>query len=183
MDALELLLHRTSQPRLTAPAPEGDILNNILLAGLRAPDHGALTPWKFIVCHGEGLHKLGELLQNAAKNSGMTQSDITRAAQLPLRAPMVIVAIAEYKAHPKVPREEQICSAACAVHAMQLAAVAQSFQGFWRTGSYATNSIVKSGLKLKDSDEIVGFLYIGTPSSNTTTKKPLDVEQFVEYWD
>lgn len=182
MDALELLLHRTSQPRLTAPAPEGDNLNNILLAGLRAPDHGALTPWKFIVCQNEGLIKLGELLQSAAKKSGMSESDVERAAQLPLRAPMVIVAIAEYKPHPKVPREEQICSSACAVHAMQLAAVAQSFQGFWRTGSYATNPIVKSGLNLNDSDEIVGFLYIGTSNSSVVKKKSLDVDQFVEYW-
>lgn len=183
MDALQLLLSRTSQPRLTEPAPSGDELNCILQAGLRAPDHGALTPWKFIVCKGEGLIRLGQIFQNAAKNSAMNDSDVERALKLPMRAPMVIIAIADYKQHPKVPRTEQICSAACAVHAMQLAAVAQSFQGFWRTGTYATSHAVKASLGLKEEDEIVGFLYVGTPANTPSEKASVAVDKFVEYWD
>lgn len=48
MDALELLLNRRSASRLTAPAPTGDALNNIIHAGMRAPDHGAMQPWRFL---------------------------------------------------------------------------------------------------------------------------------------
>jgi len=182
MEAISLLLNRTSQPRLIAPAPSGDALNRILQAGLRAPDHGALTPWKFIVCEGEGLTKLGKIFQEAAKTSAMNEADVARAPKLPLRAPMVIVAIADYKPHPKVPRVEQICSSACAVYAMQLAAVAQSFQGFWRTGSYATNDAVKASLNLKEEDEITGFLYLGTPANIPVEKASVEVDKFVEYW-
>lgn len=42
MDALELLVNRRSASRLTEPAPAGDALENILRAGMRAPDHGTL---------------------------------------------------------------------------------------------------------------------------------------------
>lgn len=38
MDALELLLNRRSVAKLDAPAPEGKALENIIRAGLRAPD-------------------------------------------------------------------------------------------------------------------------------------------------
>ncbi len=42
MDALTLLLNRRSASRLTTPAPQSDELQNILAAGMRAPDHGVL---------------------------------------------------------------------------------------------------------------------------------------------
>ena len=53
MDALSLLLNRSSQPRLGSPAPSGAALENIMQAALRAPDHACLTPWRFIVCQKE----------------------------------------------------------------------------------------------------------------------------------
>lgn len=39
MDALDLLLNRRSIAKLSDPAPEGVALENIIKAGLRAPDH------------------------------------------------------------------------------------------------------------------------------------------------
>ncbi|MDU3928613.1 MAG: NAD(P)H nitroreductase, partial [Enterobacter asburiae] len=38
MDALELLVNRRSASRLAEPAPAGEQLENILRAGMRAPD-------------------------------------------------------------------------------------------------------------------------------------------------
>ena len=110
MDALTLLLNRSSQPRLEAPAPSGDALENIMQAALRAPDHACLTPWRFIVCTGKGLDKLGALYEKSAIENGKPQKDIERAVQLPHRAPMVVVAIAKHIEHEKVPRVEQIAA-------------------------------------------------------------------------
>ena len=92
MDALELLLERTSSPRLQAPAPDNESLNNIVKAAIRVPDHAGLMPFRFIVCTGEGLNRLGLLFQEVAIKSGMSGSDIQRAIALPLRAPMVVIA-------------------------------------------------------------------------------------------
>ncbi|MCU8651833.1 NAD(P)H nitroreductase, partial [Escherichia coli] len=39
MDALDLLINRRSASRLAEPAPAGEQLQNILCAGMRAPDH------------------------------------------------------------------------------------------------------------------------------------------------
>ena len=182
MDALSLLLNRSSQPRLQDPAPQNQELENIMQAALRAPDHAALTPWKFIVCSGEGLNKLGTIFENAAVAAGMSEKDITRAPQLPLRAPMVIVAISQYQEHPKVPWVEQVASASCAVHAMQMAAVAQGFGGVWRTGSYAQSDSVKKALNLKEQDEIVGFLYLGTPVTQPLPKAEKSTADYFEHW-
>lgn len=182
MKALDLLLNRVSIPRLQAPAPKGDELDNILKAGMRVPDHASLAPFRFIICEGEGREKLGDLFKQVAVKSGLSDSDISRAPELPMRAPMVIVAITNYKEHPKVPRVEQICTTACAVHAMQMAAVAQSFAGIWRTGSYATNPLMKEALSLNKDDEIVGFLYLGTASDFKVNKPTRDFEPYIERW-
>ena len=142
MQAIDLLLNRSSQPRLQAPAPEGQALENIKQAALRAPDHACLTPWKFVVCQKEGLKRLGDVFEQAAISADKSDKDIERAPKLPLRAPMVIVAIAKFTENDKVPWVEQVASASCALHAMQMAAVAQGFAGVWRTGSFAQSSYV-----------------------------------------
>lgn len=183
MQALELLLNRTSQPRLQEPAPSGQALKNIMQAALRAPDHAGLTPWRFIVCQAKGLVKLGEIFEQAAINSDMSEKDVERAPQLPLRAPMVIVAIAKYQDNPKVPWVEQVASTACAVHAMQMAALSQGFSGIWRTGSYAQNEQVKQALSLKEQDEIVGFLYLGSPATRSLPRPARDSDDYFEFWE
>jgi nitroreductase len=182
MQALDLLLTRSSQPRLQAPAPEGQALENIKQAALRAPDHACLTPWKFVVCQNEGLIRLGEVFQQAAIAANKSEKEIERAPQLPLRAPMVMVVIAKYIENDKVPWVEQVASASCALHAMQMAAVAQGFAGVWRTGSFAKDPNVKLALNLLEQDEIVGFLYLGSSPIKPLPKQKRDSTEYFENW-
>ncbi len=63
MDALELLVNRRSASRLADPAPVGEQLENILRAGMRAPDHGTLQPWHFFIIEGEGRDRFSQLLE------------------------------------------------------------------------------------------------------------------------
>lgn len=181
MDALELLLNRRSIAKLAAPAPEGEVLENIVRAGLRAPDHAALTPWKFVISQGEGLQKLADILVAAAKRQDEAPSVIEKLSKAPFRAPMVITVIAKVTPHEKVPAIEQVLSAGCAVQAMQMAAVAQGFQGFWRSGKWMFNPDVKAAFNLQGDDEIVGFLYLGTPGCTPMKVPHRNVSQFVEY--
>ena len=183
MDALEILLNRRSQARLQSPAPQGQALENIKQAALRAPDHAGLTPWRFIVCEGLGLNRLGSIFEQSAIENDKSEKEIERAPQLPLRAPMVIIAIARYVEHEKVPRVEQVASTSCAVMAMQMAAQAQGFNGIWRTGTYAHCDLVRASLELAEDDEIVGFLYLGTPVIETPAPVPLDSADYFSHWN
>ena len=183
MQAIDLLLNRSSQPRLQEPAPQGQTLENIKQAALRAPDHACLTPWKFVVCQNKGLVKLGAIFKQAALAAKKSEKDIERAPNLPLRAPMVIVAIAKFTEHQKVPWVEQVASASCAVHAMQMAALAQGFAGVWRTGNYAKDPIVREAFGLSEQDELVGFLYLGSAPFNTLPKTDKESADFFENWN
>lgn len=63
MDALTLLTQRKSNKKLTAPAPNQVQLEQMFQAALRAPDHGKLEPYHFVVMQGTGLSKLEGLLK------------------------------------------------------------------------------------------------------------------------
>ncbi|WP_058909781.1 NAD(P)H nitroreductase [Entomohabitans teleogrylli] len=180
MDALELLVNRRSASRLAEPGPQGEALDNILRAAMRAPDHGTLQPWRFILVEGEGRERFSQLLEKAARETGLDDKGIEKARSAPFRAPLIITVVAHCEEHPKVPRWEQLLSAGCAVMAMQMAAVAQGFNGIWRSGAWAEDAQVRAAFGCRDQDQIVGFLYLGTPQlkASTTFSAP-DTTPFV----
>lgn len=178
---LTLLNNRTSCSKLTAPAPQGQALLQILQAGFRAPDHARLQPWRFITVEGEGLIRLGELFVDAAllRNPDLDLPSQEKFRQQPLRAPLIIVVIASPKVHAKVPELEQQYSAACAAYGILLAANAQGFAGIWRTGDNAYDAHVKQGLGVKSHEHIIGYVYLGTAAGSANPLPVIDADQFV----
>lgn len=179
MNALQLLLERRSHAKLTAPAPVGEARNNLFRAAVNVPDHGRLRPWRFITAEGDGLLRLGELLAQAETERGAEPAAVERARQLPLRAPLVVMVIACLQPHDKVPEWEQLAAAACAAHALQMAAFAQGFGAIWRTGYFTAAPAVRHGLGLAGQEQLVGFLYVGTPQDQPVAPAPQDLSKLV----
>lgn len=165
MDAIELLHSRVSCPLLDAPGPTEKQMETLFQAALRAPDHGAIRPWRFLTVSGEGREALGRLFVKAALDDNPQLSDERqhKMRSMPLRAPLVIVVIAAVKEHAKVPAVEQEISAGCAAQNIILAAHAMELGAMWRTGDMAYHPVVKEGLGIGESDSIIGYLYLGTP--------------------
>lgn len=178
---LAFLLARTSCAALKAPAPGLVALDHILQAGLRAPDHGNLKPFEFIVAQGSGLERLGHMLAETAESEQMDAAAIQKAREMPSRAPMIILVVAKVKEHPKVPEFEQHLTAGCAVMAMQMAAQAQGFGGIWRSGPLMYTRKLHELLGLSEQDKLVGLLYLGTPATQLPTPALPDPQAFVRY--
>ncbi len=180
MDALIALQTRTASPRLIEPAPADADLDQILKAGLRAPDHGMLRPWRFLIVEGEARRKLGQLFVDCLQPNTPEQTE--KLVNSPMRAPMIIVCIAAIKDSPKAPPVEQICSMAAAIQNMQVAIHALNFGAIWKTGEDAYNPAVKTALGLQASDVIVGYLYVGTPTTRERVVPDLKIADFVQHW-
>ena len=73
-------------------------------------------------------------------------------------------------------------SAAAGAQSMLLALQALGYGGILLTGPNAHDLHVKRGLGLKEEDEIVAFLYTGTPSGRTPEKPRPDPKDFVAHW-
>lgn len=179
MTNIELLLQRQSNPSLTSPEPRGKTLEQILAAGMRVPDHGGLQPWHFTVITENGLQRLSDLL---VASSNKQTANVEKIAKMPFRAPMIIVISTQFIQHEKVPKQEQLITAGCCAHAMQIAAFSLGFGAMWRTGELAYNEQVKEGLGIAEQDQIVGFLYVGTPCKEQKLKAPKSFADKVSYW-
>ena len=183
MPALDLLLNRVSVGRLLEPAPDAAQRELMFRAALRAPDHGQLRPWRFLTVEGAARAKLGELFAAALAADPETKPEtLDKARAMPLRAPLLMVVIARLSEHPKVPQEEQILSAGCAVHGLLLAAQALGFGGIWRTGDLAHHPHVLTGLGLQANEKIVGFLYLGSFEGERRVPPALQPADFVSAW-
>lgn len=183
MDALELLMTRRSTSRLVEPAPSGDQLQNILRAGMRAPDHKSLQPWCFFVIEGEGRERFSAVLEKGAIAAESDKKAIEKARSAPFRAPLIIAVVAKCEENDKVPLWEQEMSAGCAVMAMQMAAIAQGFGGIWRSGALTESAVVREAFDCREQDKMVGFLYLGTPQLKASTSINLaDPTSFVRYF-
>ncbi len=179
MTGIELLLQRQSTPLVTSPAPNTQMLEKILAAGMRVPDHACLQPWHFTVVTDDGLKRLSDLF---VQSSDKQVANIEKITKMPFRAPMIIVISTLFTQHEKVPKQEQLIAAGCCAHAMQMAASSLGFGAMWRTGELAYNEQVKQGLGISEHDEIVGFLYIGTPCKEQKIKPSKSFENKVSYW-
>ncbi|NBA97786.1 nitroreductase family protein [Pseudomonas sp. R5(2019)] len=184
MEALDALLNRVSVPRLVEPAPTREQCEILFKAALRAPDHGQLRPWRFITVEGVARDELGELLAEAVtlKGGDITEAALEKARGMPLRAPLVIVVVARLKDHFKVPKSEQLLAAGCAAHGILLAAHAQGIGAVWRTGELVYTEHVAKGLGLGAGEEVIAFLYLGTPQKELRPTPVVDVAEFVSAW-
>lgn len=165
MDAMDLLAGRHSATRLTEPGPDQAALDSILGAALRAPDHGRLRPWRFVVIPEARREAFGDLLARTlrAREPGVSTEELARERGKALRAPLIVVAAARVRREHKIPEIEQLLAAGAAAENVMLAAQALGFGAMWKTGAAAYDPAVKRELGLEAEDAIVGFLYLGTP--------------------
>ena len=184
MDAIEALTTRASPAGLVAPAPDSAALDQMLRAAMRAPDHGRLRPWHFIVVDGAARAVLGDVLAGALRlrDPDLTEAALAKERAKPMRAPLLVVVAARLREHRGVPAIEQIIAAGAAAQNILVAAHALGFGGFWRTGAAAYDERVKDALGLRAVDAIVGFLYLGTPSVAAAPAPLSDVASHVSHW-
>lgn len=184
MDTLNALFTRTSHGALTEPTPNSDVLNQAFQAALRAPDHRMLRPWRYLVIEGEARQRLGEYYLQAGLQDNPQLADVEqqRLLKMPLRAPMIIVAMTTFKEDAKVPMIEQTLSTGAAIQNFLLALHAQGFASMWRTGWVTEHPIITQALGVMANEQIAGFIYVGTPATALKTPTLLNVDDFVQTW-
>jgi nitroreductase len=182
VDVIKAIQNRVSIPKLTDPGPTAGQLDEMIRGALRAPDHGALTPWRFILIEGDDRTKFGEALRSIRENEGVEGALLEKARLSPLRAPTVLV-VAASTTEGRIPIIEQEYSAAAAAQNIVLTAHAQGLGAIWRSGWPAFHPEVKKLLGMEDSEKIVGIIYIGTPAVPPKPLPDLDPADFLQRWD
>jgi nitroreductase len=167
-DALHLLKTRRSvKPmELTGPTPTGPEIDTLLGIASRVPDHGKLTPWRFVVFEGDARIAAGNAIATAfrADQPDATHEQIEFERNRLARAPLVIAVVSRAGPHTKIPEWEQQMSAGASAMSLVFAAHAMGYAASWITEWYAYDRRVLDALGLAASERMAGFVHIGRPA-------------------
>ena len=163
MDALEALNTRSTAKTYGDTAPSKEDLATVLHAAVRAPDHGRLRPWRFMLVEGDQRRKFGDLLAASAlrRIPGLSEGDLQRERDKAMRAPLIIIVACRIVPGTKVPAIEQLLATGSAAQNILLALHTLGYAAAWKTGEAAYDTDVKRALGFAADDHLVGFIYTG----------------------
>jgi nitroreductase len=185
-DAIELLKTRRSISAsfLGPPGPGKAELDEIFAIAARVPDHGKLTPWRFIVFEGDARIAAGaalaELFKRQHPDAAAKQLDDERRRLA--QAPLVVAVVSKAAPHPKIPEWEQVLSAGNAAMNLVLAAHAMGYAAHWTTGWIAYDPAAAELLGLNSGERFVAIIHIGTSTVPAVDRPRPAVADIVTYW-
>ena len=183
--ALALLeTRRSAKPRdLVEPGPSPEALERILTIAMRSPDHGKISPWRFVIVDNEQRQQLADLLARALPEHDpeATQAHYAKAHEFAHQAPVMIVLISSPIEGHKIPVWEQQLS--CGAVGMNLlhAAHALGFVGGWITGWQAYSPRVTRAF-CQDGERIAGFIFLGSPGQPLEERPRPTLTDHVSSW-
>jgi nitroreductase len=160
----ETLLSRQSHWSLAAPGPDDTELGLIFDAALRAPDHGGLRPWRFVVVRNEARAELAQVLFDlaVARDPDTPRAVHEQRSQAAYVAPVIIALGAAVTPGSHVPEIEQLLSLGAAAMNMLNAIHALGYGGVWATGSLTYDPDLRNALDFDPSVHLLGFLLVGS---------------------
>ncbi len=169
---------------LGEPGPSEPELREILQIGARVPDHKKLVPWRFILFQGQARARFGELLAATTQLREPDASSVrleTEANRF-LRAPVIIAVISRFNNTKAVPEWEQTLSAGAVCQNLLIAAGGFGYSAQWLTEWYTYDPEILKALKLRDQEQIAGFVYIGTAKEPPKERDRPNLDEITEVW-
>jgi nitroreductase len=157
---------RSAKPReLVGPGPTADEMQRILTIAARVPDHGKLSPWRFVTVGEDQRDAFGALLREALadEDPSATGAHHQKEDEFAHYAGQLVVLVSAPIAGHKIPVWEQELSCGSVAMNLLLAAHALGYVASWVTGWRAYSPRVNAAL-CEPGQRIAGFIFIGEPA-------------------
>ena len=181
---LLLETRRSGRPReMVGPAPTPQQLERILTVATRIPDHGKLSPWRFVIVEGDQRDALAVLLHKAleAEDPSATPAHHEKADEFARQGAALIVLVSAPIADHKIPVWEQQLSAGAAGMQLLNGAHALGFVGGWITGWQAYSPRVNAAF-CGEGERIAGFIFLGLPGVELVERPRPALDSVVRRW-
>ena len=175
---------RSAKPRdLIAPGPSEAELERILTIAARTPDHGKLSPWRFVVVGADQRDALAALLARALPeyDADATAAHFAKAEEFAHQAPTLVALISAPVAGHKIPVWEQELSCGAAGMNLLLAAHAMGYVGGWVTGWAAYSERVRAAF-CEAGEGIAGFIFLGSSGTALEDRPRPALDTVVKSW-
>jgi nitroreductase len=180
-----LLERRSVSPkRLCGPGPGAHDLALIAQAGLHAPDHGGLHPWRLLeFADGQRAH-LADLFtaEKLRRDPLAPAADLQRARAHALRPPVLLAFIVSPKARTQVPLREQWLSAGAALGNVLNAAHQLGFGAIVLSGERCFDPQLSAELGLQPAESLAGFISLGSVAQTPPARKYASPEDLLSRW-
>ena len=180
-EVLEFLSLRrsTSAVALSEPPPSAEELAALLRVAARAPDHGKLAPWRFIVLEPATKSVFAERLEALARSRGDERA-VAKLAKL--KIPPLGVAVVSRAVAAEIPEWEQELSAGAVCTTLLYAAQALGYGANWITDWYAYDDEAKAILGLSPGENVAGFIFLGTSKEPPLERERPDADSLTTAW-
>ncbi len=181
-ETLALMARRrsASAPVLAAPAPTPEELRELLRLAARAPDHGKLFPWRFIVLEGQAKAGLVAELERLAADQPSPDKALATLAKL--RNPPLTVAVISRVTQCNIPEWEQVLSSGAVCMNLLIAADAMGYGANWITDWYAYDDRALRLLGLEPGERVAGFVHLGTLPEPPLERVRPDLDKLVVHY-
>ena len=154
-----------SPKRLQAPGPTPQQLHDLLTLSAAAPDHGLLTPWRFIIVPLDKRHLLAEVFGLALldRDAQAAPEQLEQAREKAYRAPLLMVAVACLGPRdPDIAALERMVAMGAAIQNLLLGAHAMGFGAGLTSGQAMSSPRMHALLHLNEGESPVCCVNIGT---------------------
>lgn len=176
---------RSGKPReMIAPGPTDAELERILTIAARVPDHGKLSPWRFVIVAPDQRPALSDLLARALPDHDPQAgpAHFQKALDFAHQAPTLVVLVAAPVPGHKIPVWEQELSCGAAGMNLLTAAHALGYVGGWITGWAAYSERVRAAF-CGPGERIAGFLFLGTPGVELEERQRPQLADVARRWN
>ena len=169
---------------MVPPGPDAQQLRDLLEVAARVPDHGKLSPWRFIIFEGDARATFGDVLASRFHNLNPDAEDryIELERNRFLRAPVVVAVVSRATPHVKIPEWEQVLSAGAVCQNLLVAATAMGFASQWITEWYAFDSEINVAIGLEPHEKVAGFVYLASASESPGERARPVLSDITSHW-
>lgn len=174
-ETLARLAVRRSAPAqgLVEPGPSEAQIELILTLGARSPDHGKLTPWRFVVLGRQTRAEIAEKLAALAVEKALPAKATAVLAKL-TAAPTTILVVSTARPASK-PEWEQVLSSGAVCMNIEHAASALGFASSWITDWYSYDAEAAALFGVVGTEKVAGFIHIGTAAEPLLERERPDI--------
>jgi nitroreductase len=181
-----MCMRRTVLPkRLVLPGPDSIQLQALLAAASTGPDHDLLSPWRLVLIPDEHRQSLGQIFAEALREreTNISMERMSLCQEKAQRAPMLLLLIVDFeKGDQKIDLMERLISAGCALQNMLLLATAMGYGSALTSGKALRSKALREGFGLKEGEQAVCFLSIGTEIAQAPEKPRKKTLEFFSVW-
>jgi nitroreductase len=181
-ETLTFLGRRRSASAVTLepPAPSAEELARMLALATRAPDHGKLSPWRFVILRGEAKAVFVQALEEIAEARADAPKPAAKLAKI--RTPPLTIAVISRCLEGEIPEWEQRLSAGAVCAMLIIAAQAMGYGANWITDWYAYDEGARRLLGLDQTERVAGFVHVGTAREDPLERVRPDPESLTSFW-